>query len=95
MVTYPWYQFHIIFQTVYQHLRSKGIQNYLNQKMPKISVPEIATWLEPDDGVMAQQETNSKIENLIASKSYWILGGGIVLFLLSLVLVSLFGILCW
>ena len=63
--------------------------------MPKISVPEIATWLEPDDGVMAQQETNSKIENLIDSKSYWILGGGIVLFLLSLVLVSLFGILCW
>ena len=63
--------------------------------MPKISVPEIATWLEPDDGVMSQQETNSKIENLIDSKSYWILGGGIVLFLLSLVLVSLFGILCW
>ena len=58
--------------------------------MPQIEVPTHLAWYEP-------KATEVKIEKevVIDSKSYWVLGGGIILFLFSILIMFVFTVLCW
>merc|ERR1711935_315242 len=78
------------FKTVYQHLRSKGIQNYLSAKMPRINVPDQPIWTENS----RLHQGPSKLVEKIDEKSYWILGGGIIFFVVALVIIFISSVLC-
>ena len=60
--------------------------------MPRIDVPEMAEWYEQGKD---KNEIKIQKEFIIDSKSYWVLGGGIILFLFSILIMFIFTILCW
>ena len=64
----------------------------MTAKMPKIVVPEQPVW---GDNGLQPVSSQKKSEIIIDEKSYWILGGGIVLFVVALVVIFVSSILCW
>ena len=64
----------------------------MTAKMPKIVVPEQPVW---GDNGLQPVSSQKKSEIIIDEKSYWILGGGIVLFVIALVVIFVSSILCW
>ena len=63
----------------------------MTAKMPKIVVPEQPVW---GDNGLSPVSSQKKTE-IIDEKSYWILGGGIILFVVALVVIFVSSIVCW
>ena len=59
----------------------------MTAKMPKIVVPEQAVWKEEGPEMQAVE--------VVDENSYWILGGGIVLFAVSVVIIFVSSVFCW
>ena len=59
--------------------------------MPRINVPDQPIW--SDNGALHQGP--GQLVESIDQKSYWILGGGIIFFVVALVIIFISSVLCW